>query len=275
MAILEVKDLAVYFEESPRLVKAVDHSSFSLDRGEILGIVGESGSGKTMTALAIMRLLPPTARLVSGSILFDGDDLLSLSESKMRGIRGRRIAMIFQDPTSALNPVICIGEQIKEMVKYHRPDIARENHKNFVVALLQQVGIPDPQKRYSSFPHELSGGMNQRAVVAMALAVKPTIILADEPTTALDVTVQAKILDMLTSLVRGLGISLILITHNLGLIAEYVDRVLVMKEGKIVEQGSVFQLFSHPLDPYTKHLLEVVPKLPDSAILRKEAGNAP
>lgn len=275
MSILEVKDLAVHFGESPRLVKAIEHSSFSLDTGEILGIVGESGSGKTMTALAIMRLLPPTARLVSGSIQFEGENLLSVSEKQMRGIRGSKIAMIFQDPTSALNPVICIGEQIKEMVRYHRPDIAKKNHKNFVIDLLQQVGIPDPQLRYSSFPHELSGGMNQRAVIAMALAVRPTIILADEPTTALDATVQARILDQLSSLVSQLGISLILITHNLGLIAEYVDRVLVMKEGKIVEQGSVFQLFSHPLDPYTKHLLEVVPKLPDSAILRQETKNGP
>lgn len=275
MAILEVKDLAVYFGESPKLVKAIDHSSFSLDTGGILGIVGESGSGKTMTALAIMRLLPPTARLVSGSIQFEGENLLSISENKMCQIRGRKIAMIFQDPTSALNPVVCIGEQIKEMVRYHRADIAKKNHKNFVIDLLQQVGIPDPQLRYCSFPHELSGGMNQRAVIAMALAVKPTIILADEPTTALDATIQAKILDELTSMVSQLGISLILITHNLGLIAEYVDRVLVMKEGRIVEQGSVFQLFSHPLDPYTKHLLEVVPKLPDSAILRKETKNDP
>lgn len=262
MTILEVKNLSVYFGNPPNELKAVDGISFSLKKGEILGIIGESGSGKTMTALAIMRLLPPTARLVSGSIRFKNRDLLLLSESEMRQIRGQEIAMIFQDPVSSLNPVVCVGDQIKEMIKYHRQDLKRQDRRKFVVKLLKKVRIPDPERTYQSFPHELSGGMDQRVVIAiMALVTKPIVLIADEPTTALDVTVQAKILDLLTSLVRKLGISMILITHNLGLVAEYVDRVLVMKEGRIVEEGSVFQIFSQPSHPYTKHLLKVVPKV--------------
>lgn len=261
MEILKVNDLAVYFGEAPKLIKAVDHISFSLDAGEILGMVGESGSGKTMTALSIMGLLPPTAQIASGEILFERKDLILVSEKRMQKIRGDKIVLIPQDPTVSLNPVICVGEQIKEMLRYHRPDIKKKDRRKAVIGLLEMVRIPDAQKRYSSFPHELSGGMNQRAIIAMVLAVKPALILADEPTTALDVTVQKKILDDLTSLVKEMGISLILITHNLGLIAEYVNRVLVMKKGKIVDEGSVSQIFSNPNDDYTKHLLDVVPVL--------------
>lgn len=263
MKILEVNDLVVHFGYSETLVKAVDHISFSLENGEILGIVGESGSGKTKTAESVMRLLPPTATKVSGSILFLGQELLSATEKTMETVRGRKIIMIPQDPTGSLNPVICVGEQIREIFKYHRKDVKKADQRQAVIDILREVGIPDAEKRYLSFPHELSGGMNQRMIIAMALAVKPNLIIADEPTTALDVTVQAKVLDMLTSLVKELDISLILITHNLGLIAEYVDKVLVMKKGKIVERGSVFEIFANPTDPYTRHLLEVVPKIPD------------
>lgn len=263
MEMLKVNDLAVYFGQEPRLVKAIDHISFSLNRGEILGIVGESGSGKTKTAETIMGILPPTARIISGEISFEGEDLLSLPESRMKKIRGEKITLIPQDPTGSLNPVICVGEQIKEMYAYHRKDIKKQDRRKSVADLLGQVRIPDAQKRYTSFPHELSGGMNQRAIISMTLAVSPTaqLIIADEPTTALDVTVQAKVLDDLTDLVREMGISLILITHNLGLIAEYADRVLVMKKGEIIEEGLVDQIFYQPQNPYTKHLLDVVPRL--------------
>lgn len=257
MAVLDVDNLTVQFGETT----IIDHIKFSLSAKEILGIVGESGSGKTKTAETILRLLPSTAKVASGSVQFAGTDLLWVPEREMQKIRGEKIVMIPQDPTSSLNPVVCVGAQIKEMLEYHRPDIKKKDRKNFVIDLLRKVGLPDPEKRYSSFPHELSGGMNQRIIITMALAVKPTLIIADEPTTALDVTVQAKILDMLTSLVKEMEISLILITHNLGIIAEYVDRVLVMKEGKIVEEGPVEQIFSDPQDDYTKHLLKVVPRV--------------
>ncbi len=263
MEILRVTDLAVYFGEGPRLVKAVDHISFSLNSGELLGIGGQSGSGKTMTALSIMRLLPPAAKLISGEITFQGTNLLTLSEKKMREIRGDKIVIIPQDPTGSLNPVTNVGGQIREMFQYHRPDVSKENQKQSVIELLERVRIPDAEKRYYNFPHQLSGGMNQRVIIAMALAVQSSLslILADEPTTALDVTVQAKILDDLTSLSKTMGIALILITHNLGLIAEYVDRVLVMRKGKIVEQGLTSEIFDRPQNPYFKHLLEVVPRI--------------
>lgn len=271
MNLLEVKDLRVYFGESPNEAHAVDGVSFSLSPGESLGIIGESGSGKSMTALSIMRLLPPNARLASGTILFNGRNLLELPEEEMRKLRGFKISMIFQDPVSSLNPVISVGEQIREMVQYHRPDIHAREQKAFVLSLLEKMKIKNPERCYDSFPHELSGGMAQRMIIAtMALVSKPEILIADEPTTALDVTVQAQILDQLTLLLKELGIALIFITHNLGLVAEYVDRVLVMKEGRIVEQGSVFQIFENPTHPYTRHLLEVVPK-----IQLQEGGKSP
>lgn len=258
MTVLDVNNLTVQFGETV----IIDHISFSLNAQEVLGIVGESGSGKTKTAETILRILPSTAKVSSGSIQFAGENLLEVSEKKMqRIIRGEKIVMIPQDPAGSLSPVSDIGGQTREMPKYHRPDIKKKDQKEFVISLLRKVGIPDPEKRYDSFPHEFSGGMNQRVWIAMALAVKPAIIIADEPTTALDVTVQAKILDMLVSSAKELETSLILITHNLGIVAEYADRVLVMKKGKIVEEGSVFQIFSEPKDDYTKHLLEVVPRI--------------
>lgn len=260
--LLEVRDLAISFGFPPNEIAAVESVSFFLEQGEILGIVGESGSGKTMTALSICRLLPPTARLVSGAIIFEGHDLLSLSESKMRKLRGAKIAMIFQDPTSSLNPVVCIGEQIREMVRLHGTNVRRKDQKRAVLDILKRIGFADPERHYRNFPHELSGGMNQRVVAAiMALVAMPSLLIADEPTTALDVTLQAKLLDMITSFVRERKISMLFITHNLGLVAEYADRVLVMQKGRIVETGPVFEVFSSPSHPYTKHLLEVVPRL--------------
>lgn len=262
MEVLRVKDLAVYFGEGEKEVRAIDYISFSVDSGEILGIVGESGSGKTITALSILRLLPPTARIISGEIIFQGENLLSAAEQRMLRIRGEKIILIPQDPTSSLNPVISAGEQIKEVIEHHRKDVKKKDRKRLAIDLLKRMKIPDAEKRFSNFPHQLSGGMNQRVIIAMAFSTKkPALIIADEPTTALDVTVQKKILDDLISWVKEAGISLIFITHNLGLVAEYADRVLVMREGKIVEQGKVFDVFSNPQDPYTKHLLEVVPKL--------------
>ncbi len=265
MKILEVRNLSVHFGKEPNVVKAVQDVSFYLDSGEILGIVGESGSGKTMTVLSVLGLLPPTARIISGEALFEDEDLILLPEKRMEKIRGEKITFIPQDPTGSLNPVSSIGEQIKEMYIYHRKDISRKNQESAAKELLEKVRIADIERVYSSFPHELSGGMNQRVIIAMALAVKPTcrLVVADEPTTALDVTVQKKILDDLVFWIREMKLSLILITHNLGLVAEYADRVLVMKEGKIVEEGGVLEIFSNPKDSYTRHLLEVVPKIPE------------
>lgn len=262
---LEVINLAVHFGREPDIIRAVDGVSFSMDSGEILGIVGESGSGKTMTVLSVLGLLPPTARLVSGMAVFEGENLLAFSEKRMEKIRGEKIAFIPQDPAGSLNPVVTVGEQIKEMLVYHRRDIKAKDRKDAVKDLLRQVRIPDAERVYSSFPHELSGGMNQRVIISMALAIRPTcrLIVADEPTTALDVTVQKKILDYLVSWVKETGVSLILITHNLGLVAEYADKVLVMKRGRIVEEKGVFEIFLNPEDPYTRHLLEVVPKIPE------------
>ena len=265
MKILEVKNLVVHFGKDPDTVKAVDGVSFYLDSGEILGIVGESGSGKTMIALSIMGLLPSTARIISGQVLFDDENLLLLPEKRLEKIRGEKIAFITQDPTGSLNPVVPIGEQIKEMFVYHRKDIKKQDREQAVKQLLKEVRIPDAERIYSSFPHELSGGMNQRVIISMALAVKSVcrLIIADEPTTALDVTQQKKILDDLIFLVRKTDLALILITHNLGLVAEYVDRVMVMRQGKVVEEGGVERIFANPHDSYTKHLLEVVPKIPE------------
>lgn len=265
MKILEVRNLSVYFGKEPDVVKAVDNVSFSLDSGEILGIVGESGSGKTMTVLSVLGLLPPTARVISGKAFFEGENLILLPEKRMEKIRGEKITFIPQDPTGSLNPVVSVGEQIKEMFVYHRKDVKGKNREKAVKELLGKVGIADIERAYSAFPHELSGGMNQRVIIAMTLAVKPAcrLVIADEPTTALDVTVQKRILDDLISWIREIRLSFVLITHNFGLVAEYADRVLVMKGGKIVEENSTDQIFSNPQNSYTKHLLEVVPRIPE------------
>ncbi len=258
--ILEVRDLKTYFYTEDGVVKAVDGVSFELYEGETLGIVGESGSGKSVTSLSIMRLLDEKGRIVGGEVLFKGKNLLELSEAEMRKIRGNEIAMIFQEPMVALNPVYTIGDQIMEAITLHQGLNEREA-REMAVDLLRKVGIPEPEKRVDQYPHQLSGGMRQRAMIAMALSCRPSILIADEPTTALDVTIQAQILDLMKSLQREYGMALIMITHDMGVIAEVADRVAVMYAGKVVEYGEVHEIFKRPRHPYTYGLLSSIPRL--------------
>lgn len=234
-AILQVENLTTSFLTSNGEVQAVRGVSFSVGKGEILGIVGESGSGKSVTSMSILRLLADTARIKDGSILFEGEDLTKVSKKKLREIRGNKISMIFQDPMSSLNPLIPVGKQVSEMIKIHHPKMGKEERKAQVMELFAKVRIPEPEKRYHSFPHEFSGGMRQRVMIAMALANKPELLIADEPTTALDVTIQDQILRQLRELDKEYGASIIFITHDLGVVAELCDRVLVMYGGLIME----------------------------------------
>src|SRR5215211_2402663 len=256
--LLEVKDLQTHFPTRTGLVRAVDGVSFYLDRGELLGLVGESGCGKSMTALSIMRLISPPGKIVNGEILFDGKDLLKLSDSEMREMRGDDIAMIFQDPMTSLNPVFTVGEQIAEALRLHRK-LSRKEARQATIEAMREVAIPDPARRVDDYPHQLSGGMRQRVMIAMALACNPKLLIADEPTTALDVTIQAQILELMTGLNRDLGTAIILITHDLGVVAEVCKRVIVMYAGRIVEQGAAKDLFANPQHPYTMGLLRSIP----------------
>jgi oligopeptide/dipeptide ABC transporter ATP-binding protein len=259
--LLEVNDLCTYFFTLSGTVKAVNKVSFNLKQGEILGLVGESGCGKTMTALSIMRLIPnPPGRIVEGKISFEGNDLLEFSEKRMRTIRGRSISMIFQEPMTSLNPVLRIGFQISEAILTHQY-ASKPEAMNRAVEMLHLVGIPSPQKRVHDYPHHLSGGMKQRVMIAMALACKPRLLIADEPTTALDVTIQAQLLDLMMKLKNEMQTSIILITHNLGVIAEMAHRVGVMYAGELLEMANVRDLFGEPLHPYTRGLLSAIPKL--------------
>jgi oligopeptide/dipeptide ABC transporter ATP-binding protein len=259
--LLTVDDLRVHLFTGQGVVRAVDGVGFSLTAGGSLGIVGESGCGKTMTALALMRLIPsPPARIVSGRIMFDGEDVAALDEARLRELRGDAMAMIYQDPMTTLNPVFSVGEQIAEAVRLHR-DASRASALARAVEMLELVGIPDPARCAQSYPHQLSGGMRQRAVIAMALACHPKLLIADEPTTALDVTIQAQVLDLMRRLQRELGTAIILITHDLGVIADLVDTVVVMYAGKVVERAPVRSLFASPRHPYTQGLLRAVPSL--------------
>jgi oligopeptide/dipeptide ABC transporter ATP-binding protein len=257
--ILKVKGLKTYFFTPRGVVKAVDGISFSLKKGECLCIVGESGSGKTVTALSILGLVEsPPGRTLEGEVLFHGEDLLKLPSKKLREIRGRRIAMIFQDPQSSLNPVLTIKDQIIEQIRLHLPLDDREA-KDRVIHLLELMGIPQPEKRIEEYPHQFSGGMKQRVMIAMAMSCDPEIIIADEPTSALDVTVQAQILDLLKELKEKRELSIIFITHDLGIVADIADRIVVMYAGKTMERGNVFDIFDDPKHPYTKGLLECLP----------------
>ena len=260
--ILQVRDLAVSFATDAGKVRAVDRVEFDLEKGGTLGVVGESGCGKSVTALSIMRLLPiPAARIETGSIQFQGGDLLSYPAEKMARVRGGKIAMIFQEPMTALNPVHKIGGQIFEVYMLHRPSMTKEQMRREAVRMLDMVGIADPYKVLGLYPHHLSGGMRQRVMIAMALAARPDILIADEPTTALDVTVQAQILELIKELQQEYSMSVILITHDLGVIAEYCDRALVMYAGRVAEKARVNHLFKHPSHPYTKGLLASIPSL--------------
>lgn len=261
MAMLAVNNLITEFDTDEGRVRAVDQVSFSAESGKTLGIVGESGCGKSVTALSIMRLLPqPMGKIVSGSIELDGTDLTQLSIPEMEKIRGARIGMVFQEPMTALNPVHTIGRQLTEVLLLHKSKNAQEAIKD-AVNILDRVGIPSPDIRMTEYPHQLSGGMRQRVVIAMALACKPDVLIADEPTTALDVTIQAQILELMKSLQSEMGMSVILITHDLGVIAETCDDVVVMYAGKVAESGSVFDIFDHPTHPYTQGLLASIPTL--------------
>jgi oligopeptide/dipeptide ABC transporter ATP-binding protein len=267
--LLEVKDLQTHFPTRAGLLRAVDGVSFHLDRGELLGLVGESGCGKSITALSIMRLVAPPGKIAGGQIIFDGMDLLTLSEERMRKIRGNDIAMIFQDPMTSLNPVYTVGEQIAEVLRLHRR-LSRRDARAAAVEAMREVAIPDPARRVNDYPHQLSGGMRQRVMIAMALACDPKILIADEPTTALDVTIQAQILDLLNNLRRTRELAVLLITHDLGVVAETADRVAVMYTGRIVEESPVTELFARPKHPYTEGLLRSVPKLAATHVGRAE-----
>jgi oligopeptide/dipeptide ABC transporter ATP-binding protein len=267
--LLEVTDLQTHFPTRAGLVRAVDGVSFHLDRGELLGLVGESGCGKSMTALSVMRLIAPPGRIVNGKILFDGKDLLQLSDAEMRQMRGDDIAMIFQDPMTSLNPVFTVGEQIAEALRLHRK-MSRKDARQATIEAMREVAIPDPARRLDDYPHQLSGGMRQRVMIAMALACNPKLLIADEPTTALDVTIQAQILELLDELRKQRELAVLLITHDLGVVAEVADRVAVMYTGRIVEESPVEELFARPKHPYTEGLLRSVPKLTGEDVIKKE-----
>jgi peptide/nickel transport system ATP-binding protein len=258
--LLEVENLETHFPTRAGLVKAVDGVSFHIDEGELLGLVGESGSGKSITALSVMRLISPPGKIAAGSIRFKGEELTTAADERMREIRGNDIAMIFQDPMTSLNPVYTVGEQIAEALRLHRK-LERKAAWAAAIDAMKEVSIPSPDRRANDYPHQLSGGMRQRVMIAMALACDPELLIADEPTTALDVTIQAQILELLDGLRRTRKLSVLLITHDLGVVAETADRVCVMYTGKIVEESGIDELFEKPKHPYTQGLLRSVPKL--------------
>ena len=264
--LLSVRGLRTTFRTDEGEFAAIDDVSFDLAEGEVLGIVGESGSGKSVTALSLLRLIPsPPGRIAAGEVLFEGRDLLTLSERRMREIRGAAISMIFQEPMTSLNPVFTVGDQIVETIRYHER-IGQQAATRRALDLLGEVGIPSPAQRLDEYPHQLSGGMRQRVMIAIALSCNPRLLLADEPTTALDVTIQAQILELLRSLQERFGMAVILITHDLGVVAEFVDRVLVMYAGRVVEQAGVHPTFEAPLHPYTEGLLGSIPSLDDERL---------
>jgi oligopeptide/dipeptide ABC transporter ATP-binding protein len=260
--LLEVRDLRTYFHTDAGVARAVDGVSFHVNTGEVLGIVGESGSGKSVTSLSIMQLIPrPPGEIMAGSsIRLKGEELIGARESRLRTLRGNDMAMIFQEPMTSLNPVFPIGDQIMEALRLHRK-LGRRDARTAAIEMLRLVGIPNPDERIDTYPHQLSGGQRQRVMIAMALSCEPDLLIADEPTTALDVTIQAQILDLLAELRERLGMAMILITHDLGVVAEVCDRVIVMYAGQVVEQGSVREIFESPRHPYTEGLLRAIPRL--------------
>jgi oligopeptide/dipeptide ABC transporter ATP-binding protein len=270
VALLEVKSLRTSFFTDDGEVRAVDGVSFSVEPGKLMGIVGESGSGKTASVLSIMRLLPESAKIVGGEILFEGRDLVKLPEPEMRAIRGAKIAMIFQEPMTSLNPVFTIGSQIAEAIRLHQKTSRGEARERAIEAL-KMVGIADPRRRVDDYPHQLSGGMRQRVMIAMALSCNPQLLIADEPTTALDVTIQAQILDLIRELQSRLKLAVILVTHDLGIVAEYADAVTILYAARVMEQASCAELFKSPLNPYTRGLLESIPGIDGTRHRRLQA----
>lgn len=266
--VLKIDNLKTSFMTSSGEVQAVRGVSFGVEKGEILGIVGESGSGKSVTCMSILKLLADTARIKEGSIYFEGEDLTKISKKNLRKVRGEKISMIFQDPMSSLNPLITVGKQVAEMMAEHHPEKNPKQLKEEVLELFRKVRIPEPEKRYKCYPHEFSGGMRQRVMIAMALANKPELLIADEPTTALDVTIQDQILRQLRELKQEYGTSIIFITHDLGVVAEICDRVVVMYGGLIMEEASIFDIFEKPAHPYTMGLLASIPDLQQDKSVR-------
>ena len=267
--LLSVKNLTVVFKTRFGEVPVIDDVSFSIAPGEILGIVGESGCGKTMTSLAIMRLMPEQGIVTSGSIMLSGEDLVSASDARMRGLRGNEISMVFQEPMTSLNPVFSVGEQIAEVLTAHQ-GLSKSEAREQAVELLESVKIPLPSRRVNDYPHQLSGGMRQRVMIAIALACKPKVLIADEPTTALDVTVQAHIFELLHDLRDQTGTSIVLITHDMASVAEMAERVMVMYAGRKVEEGSVEEILTNPLHPYTQGLIKCVPHLMETIYLERQ-----
>ena len=259
--ILEVKNLTVHIKTHKGVVQAVRGVDFYLNEQETLAVVGESGSGKSITMKGVMGILPKNGKVVEGSVMFQGNDLTKYSERQMQQVRGSEIAMIFQDPMTSLNPTMKVGKQIEEMLKEHRKEMSKADRKARAIELLSLVGISNPEARYDQYPHQLSGGMRQRVVIAIALGCDPKVLIADEPTTALDVTIQAQILDLMKDLQKKTGMGIIFITHNLGVVADICDKVSVMYAGKIVEQGPVDDIFYEPAHPYTKGLLRSMPRV--------------
>jgi len=272
--LLEVRDLTVHFDTEDGLVEAVDGVTFNVRSGEILGVVGESGSGKSVTALALLRLIRPPGRIVQGAVRFEGTDLVGLSEDEMRAVRGTRIAMVFQSPRTALNPVLPVGRQISRLFELHQ-GASRAEGRARTIGMLKLVGISEPERRARQYAHQLSGGMCQRVMIAMALATSPRLLLADEPTTGLDVSIAAQILELLRELGRRTGASILLITHDLGVVAEVCDRVAVMHAGQIVEVGAVRTIFARPLHPYTQALVRSIPRIDRDVTMEPIPGTVP
>lgn len=272
--LLDVHDLTVHFATDAGVVEAVDGATFTIEAGEVLGLVGESGSGKSVTALALLRLVPPPGRIVRGSIRFEGRDLLALSEEELRAVRGARIAMVFQSPRAALNPVLPVGRQIARLYELHR-GASRAEARARTIEMLRLVGIPEPERRAGQYPHQLSGGMCQRVMIAMALATSPRLLVADEPTTGLDVSIAAQILDLLRELGRRTGASILFITHDLGAVAGLCDRVAVMHAGQLVEYAPVRALFHHPAHPYTRALIRSIPRVDRDLVMEPIPGTVP
>lgn len=262
--ILNIKNLKTYFYTDKGVVPAVDDVSIQVNKGQIVGLVGESGCGKSVTSLSILQLVDSPGKIVDGEIVFNGENLLDYSKSQMRSIRGNKISMIFQEPMTSLNPVYTVGKQVSEAILLHNKNITKDEAKKVVINMFDHVGIPEPEKRYNVYPHQLSGGLRQRVMIAMALVCRSELLIADEPTTALDVTIEAQILNLMKNLQKQIDTSIILITHNLGVVADMCDYVYVMYAGKVMEHGDVFELFDNPLHPYTEGLLKSIPKANDN-----------
>ncbi|MFQ5456032.1 MAG: ABC transporter ATP-binding protein [Nitrospirota bacterium] len=275
MYLLEIKDLKVYFYTLKGIVRAVDGVTLNIDRGEIVGVVGESGSGKSVTAMSIMRLIPePPGKIAGGGLYFEGRDVIKLKEGEMQKIRGKKISMIFQEPMTALNPVFTVGEQIGEMLRLHL-NMTRKDATDKSVELLNLVGISAPERRIKEYPHQLSGGMRQRIMIAMAVSCNPSLVIADEPTTALDVTIQAQIMDLILRLKEEFGMAIMFITHNFGVVTEICKRVVVMYAGKIVEESDIMTIFEEPRHPYTEGLLKAIPCMDDTGVKDSKSSLLP